>query len=97
MQDEKLTLICEYEDFSIFKHKIIGLLYCLRADSDEFKEVLEVYRVPNWEEVSTDDSLDDTDIINMCPVDYDYSGELDDLSAYCFWQVIENIDFEGEN
>lgn len=97
MENKYLRLICDYEDFAIYIHTLTGLLYCYNKETEEIKEVLEVYRIPDWDEISTDEKIDDVDIISMCTDDYDYSGELDDMSEYCFWKEVEQIDLEEEN
>lgn len=81
----KKTPICVYDDFIIFEGD--GETYVL--DQNGLRQVKEVHSLCGEEY----DNLPIEDILATCEVDYDYSGELDDVEEYIFWALVEN----GEN
>lgn len=78
--------ISSYDDFEIIK--IGNFLYAISEDGIHI--VKEVFRIENTPDVNYE-GLDSTELMDKCRCDHDYSGELDDCSAYCFW-VIEELD-----
>lgn len=75
------NLICDYGvDFQIYSNDKV--MFVMEEDGNYFHKVIEVFRIPspNFEPLTTEQLLDSCD-------DYDYSGELEDCSAYCFWKL----------
>lgn len=72
-------LVCEYSCFNVYQ---INKDYYTITNKDymnlryaKLVKKLDCYEIP------------ELDLLKMCD-DYDYSGELDDGSAYCFWKLI---------
>lgn len=81
----KKTPICVYDDFIIFE----GDSETYVLDQNGLRQVKEVHSLCGEEY----DNLSIEDILATCEVDYDYSGELDDVEEYIFWALVKN----GEN
>ena len=77
-----MTVISEYDGFTIYSER--GKLFVV-ADSTPPREVKEVFRVkyPESEQYS------DTEILDLCPEEYDYSGEPVNESDYVFWKCVD--------
>lgn len=79
-----MTVVAEYDDmFTIYSER--GKLFVV-ADSTPPREVKEVYRIkyPESEQYS------DTEILGLCPEEYDYSGEYLEESDYVFWKCVDD-------
>lgn len=89
--DVSAEVICEYEDWSILRFTDGSLLH-YDKEFGEASWVTEVYRIKP--EDYDKPELSDTAVMEMCPkeIPYSYSGELDDLSAYCFWEKQSILD-----
>lgn len=77
-----MTIISEYDGFTIYSER--GKLFVV-ADSTPPREVKEVFRVkyPETEMYSC------VEILDLCPEEYDYSGEPVNESDYVFWKCVE--------
>ena len=75
-----LETVCSYDGFTISKN---GDKYYAK-DEDGTREVTLVKSLApcEYEDLSIEE------ILALCG-DYDFSGELDDCSAYCFWKEID--------
>lgn len=75
--------VCTYDDWCIFRSVITDKLWLRNNDGEEF-EIKEVFRIdfPNYENKTIEEILD----YPLCK--YDYSGELNDCSAYVFWKEV---------
>lgn len=79
------NILCEYDDWFIYEDMLGNIFIQHTTDEDDGCDKLaEIFKIefPNYETKSIEEILD------MCPYNYDYSGELDDCSAYVFWEVI---------
>lgn len=78
-----MTVISEYDGFTIYFER--GKLF-VAADSTPPREVKEVFRVkyPESEQYS------DTEILDLCPEEYDYSGEPINECDYVFWKCVDD-------
>lgn len=79
---QKGTVICEYEDWEVIKTED-GLILKVACDESE-EPVKEVYRFEQ-DEYEGKDIADLEKIVHEKGIDFDFCGELDDLSAYVFW------------
>ena len=75
-----MKIICSYDDFQISK---CGDKYFAK-DEGGTREVALVKSLEPYEY----EDLSDEEILDKCK-DYDFSGELDDFSWYCFWKEKE--------
>ena len=75
-----IKTICSYDDFQISK---CGDKYYVKDESGTREALL----VMSLEPCEYED-LSDEEILDKCE-DYDFSGELDDCSWYCFWKEKE--------
>lgn len=76
-----MKMLCNYDDWSIYEHNNKHYI----ANEDGVFEVALVKYLSNEE--YEDKAIED--ILSMCDTnEYDYSGELDDCSAYCFWKEV---------
>lgn len=80
-----MLTIAKYDDFRIYRHH--DKLFVI-ADFNPPKEIKEVFRVkfPESEQYS------DTEILELCPEEYDYSGEPINESDYVFWKCVEDAE-----
>ena len=76
-----MKTICTYDDWSVFERE--GRYYVTDEEGEREVTLIRSLAPEEYEDV------DIFDILDMCD-DYDYSGELDDCSAYCFWEVVSN-------
>lgn len=83
-------VICSYSDWSVIRFSDGSLLYH-QKETDEVGWVKEVFKIKASDYENSDFS--DMDVIEMCPKNISYllSGELDDFSAYCFWEEVDRI------
>lgn len=70
-------VICSYDIFRIFYKD--GKYYGEDEDGIREIELVKAVPFPEYEDLSEDE------IFDLCD-DYNFSGELDDCSAYCFWK-----------
>lgn len=73
--------LCSYPDFEIWVRPS-GQMFAFNCETKTKESVKEVKRInfPDY------DDLDTPTLIGACN-DYDYCGELDDFTAYCYWKV----------
>lgn len=80
-----MTIVSEYAAFIIYSD--FGKLFVISEDSPPTlpREVKEVFRVkfPESEQYSN------TEILALCPEEYDYSGEPINESDYVFWKCVD--------
>lgn len=77
-----MQVICDYDDFGIISHN--NRFYAASCDNGiEELTLVKMLKPTEYE------SLEDSELLALCS-DYDYSGELDTCSEYCFWRITEN-------
>lgn len=77
-----VPLVCEYNDFDVYQ---INEDYFVITDKDGMN--LRYAKLVKKLDYSVFAVTSIADLLEMCD-DYDYSGELDDGSGYCFWKLI---------
>jgi hypothetical protein len=76
-----MKTLCEYHDWFIVEEK--GDSFVIRED--EKPQKVKLVKTLNPKEYERKDI---SEILDLCE-DYDFSGELDDFSAYCFWKIVD--------
>lgn len=76
-----MMIICDYNEWFIADDN--GKLTIHDREVDEVYLAEEVFRV-DYSDYDEDEIPEDP--CELCEEDYDYSGELDDGSAYVFWK-----------
>lgn len=79
---DEANCICTYREFYVIT--FLNRYWIFNPDGAEIVEAELVTSLPP----EIYDLLTDEDLLGSCS-DYDFSGELDDGSAYCFWKVKE--------
>ena len=75
-------MLCWYPEFEIWRRPS-GSLFAFNRDTKKKVSVKEVGRL----EFPEYDDLDTTALLSAYE-DYDYSGELEDFTAYCYWKRV---------
>lgn len=81
-QQHKIIPTCVYSDFIVFES--IDKSYVL--DQSGLWEVEEIFSLPSeeYENLSTEQLLD------VCKLDYNFSGELESFEKYAFWAIVKD-------